>query len=193
MNNKFTPSVAEIERCKKAWEKDDYFLAEKVLRLTFQGDGKHLRLTDADLLAQTALLNALYRVNIFDIYSVSEHYKAVAKNGGMEKRLKEGDLSLVEDLSMVTTRNGKVRHCYSFATKFCSFHNPEKFPIYDSVVSDMLYNLNKKDGFSKFSKTDLKDYSKYVGVIRDFQKKYNLTEASFWEIDKMLWINGKKK
>ncbi|MBQ9546844.1 MAG: hypothetical protein IJU90_06120 [Bacteroidales bacterium] len=195
MNENFKPSVAEIERCKKEWEnenKNPYFLAEKALKQVFQKDGDKLRLSDIDLLTQIPLLNTLYKTNIKAINNVYQHYLDVHDKRNMEKRLMEGDLSLVEDLCKVPIKEGKTWRFYSFTTKFCSFHNPEKFPIYDSVVADMLYCLNKKKPFSKFTKISLKDYPTYVGVIHDFQKAYGLTDSSFWEIDKMLWINGKE-
>ena len=196
MNKKFTPSVTEIERCKKEWEnenKNPYFLAEKALKRVFQKDGNKPRLSDIDLLTQIPLLNALYKTNIWAIDNVYQHYKEVKDKNNLERRLMEGDLSIVEKLRNVCLKD-QERDFYSFATKFCSFHNPEQFPIYDSIVADMLYALNNngKKPFSKFTKKSLKDYPTFVAVIRDLQKAYGLTDRSFWEIDKMLWINGKE-
>ncbi|OBB45434.1 hypothetical protein [Mycobacterium sp. 852002-51961_SCH5331710] len=53
------------------------------------------------------------------------------------------DANLVEEIARVTIRD-KVRRNYSFATKYCAFHRPGLYPIYDSLVHDILNTLLKQ-------------------------------------------------
>ena len=88
--------------------------------------------------------------------------------------------------------SGKKRSFYSFATKYCSHHNPIDFPIYDSYVEKILLYFNKIDKFSSFKRIDLKDYRKFKGILLDFQKYYKLERFSLKEIDRYLWLLGKE-
>lgn len=40
--------------------------------------------------------------------------------------------------------NDSVGNCYSFASKFCSWHSPEKFPIVDSYAKGLLYRITEE-------------------------------------------------
>lgn len=40
--------------------------------------------------------------------------------------------------------NVSVGNCYSFASKFCSWHSPEKFPIVDSYAKGLLYRITEE-------------------------------------------------
>ena len=78
------------------------------------------------------------------------------------------------------------------ARKFCAHHNPEAFPIYDSYVDRMLRELRNRDRKIQFRNDDLKDYSKFVNVIRQMQKEYRIEKLSFRQVDIMLWLAGKE-
>ena len=43
--------------------------------------------------------------------------------------------------------NGKDRNLYSFATKYCSHHNFNDYPIYDEYVAKVLLHFQRKDKF----------------------------------------------
>lgn len=202
MNEKFKPSVAEIERCKEKWSNDPdykrYVVAEKALNKVFQHrDADYL--SDVDLMTKVSLLNDLYSTQIWSTYKVVEHYQTV---NGLSERMAEGDLSLIKDLRKVEMgkkdlsevemgKKNTTRNCYSFATKFCSHHFPDLFPIYDSVVDEMLWQLKQRDNFANFHRKDLKVYEKFVGVINQLQDYYNLTDYSYKDIDVMLWVTGR--
>lgn len=90
--------------------------------------------------------------------------------------------------------------CLSFASKFCSFCNPNSYPIYDSLVLEALLRLNNEYKFdSVFSvqeKNHIKfnyDYDRFCCIIHNFRyyKEFNLTNCTLREIDKFLWIAGK--
>ncbi|ODS39372.1 hypothetical protein BEH94_10640 [Candidatus Altiarchaeales archaeon WOR_SM1_SCG] len=68
----------------------------------------------------------------------------------------------------------KERNLYSFATKYCSHHKPEDYPIYDSFVEKLLLHFKREDTFYEFRKSDLKKYSAYKNILREFKKFYGL-------------------
>jgi hypothetical protein len=105
--------------------------------------------------------------------------------------LKRHDRSLVNELALITIK-GKRKNFYSFASKYCSHHVPEIFPIYDSFVEKMLLHYASADGFVLFKKTDLKQYDSFVQIIMAFQKFYGLGKFSLRQIDVFLWLAGKE-
>ena len=136
---------------------------------------------------KASCLNDFYSTNIFAIHSVAEHILSVKD---LDKRLKAGDIKLVRELGNVKIGDNK-RYFYSFATKYCSHHNPIAFPIYDSYVEKVLVYFNKVDKFSSFKIKDLKDYRKFKGILLDFQRYYKLERFNLKEIDRYLWLLGK--
>jgi hypothetical protein len=140
-----------------------------------------------EILIKCSCLNDFYSTNIFLIYPVAKNIY----NLKIDDRLNKGDSSLVNDIAHVTI-NGVEKTFYSFASKYCSHHNSINFPIYDYFVDKMLWYFQKKDKFSNFSKEDLKDYVKFKNIIMDFKKFYDIDEYNLRDIDKYLWIAGKK-
>ena len=58
----------------------------------------------------------------------------------IDNALKKGEYSLIDRIARGhgVSSKGKEKHFYSFASKYCSFHNPEKFAIYDMLIQDLL-------------------------------------------------------
>ena len=105
--------------------------------------------------------------------------------------MRQGDVTLVKEIQNVTI-NGVTRKFYSFSTKYCSHHNPNEYPIYDSYVEKVLKYFRKTDKFSKFKNADLKDYQKFKNIIIAFREYYDLEEFNLKEIDQYLWQLGKE-
>lgn len=142
--------------------------------------------TIEDILIKCSSLNDFYSTNIFDIHTVAQHILSLH----IDERLKNGDLSLVEDIANVEV-NGKDHFFYSFATKYCSHHQPDKYAIYDSYVENVLVSMNKRIPFTNFKREDMKDYSIYINVIRAFQKRFGLMDYSIKQLDQYIWQLGK--
>lgn len=79
---------------------------------------------------------------------------------------------------------------YSFATKFCSWHKPEVYPIFDSYAVECLWAYRKQDHFAQFLRQDLWYYEKFVTAVTAFREFYKLDGLTFREIDKFLWSSG---
>lgn len=139
-----------------------------------------------DILIKCSSLNDFYSTNIYDIHTVAQNILSLH----IDERLKAGDLSLVNDIAHVEV-NGKDHFFYSFATKYCSHHQPERFAIYDSYVEKVLLSMNKRARFYNFKQEDLKDYETYMSVIRAFQQKFGLMQYNIKQLDQYLWQLGK--
>ena len=142
----------------------------------------------ADILLKASCLNDFYSTRIFAIYPVAKRILSIKD---LDKRLKAGDIKLVCELGNVKIGDDK-RYFYSFATKYCSHHNPIAFPIYDSYVEKVLVYFNKVDKFSSFKIKDLKNYRKFKGILLDFQRYYKLERFNLKKIDRYLWLLGKE-
>lgn len=97
----------------------------------------------------------------------------------------------MNDIQCVTIGDKSINF-YSFATKYCSHHEPEYFPIYDSYVEKILCYFQKIHRFSFFKTSDLKNYKIFKSVLEDFRKYYKLTNYSLKQIDQYLWQLGKE-
>jgi hypothetical protein len=109
----------------------------------------------------------------------------------IDSALKIGNSDVVEDIASLTIQ-GKTRRHYSFATKYCSMHFPDLYPIYDSIVIKVLKAFRGEYKFSKFKNYELNNYSEYRQIIDTFRYHFQLTNFSYKEIDKYLWFYGRE-
>lgn len=49
------------------------------------------------------------------------------------------------------------------------------------------------DNFYEFKNEDLKEYVKFINILIEFQRYYELEQFNLKEIDKYLWLLGKEK
>ena len=140
-----------------------------------------------DILIKASSLNDFYSTNIFSIFSVAKHILSL----NIDERLRKGDTTLVNDIANVEI-NGIKKCFYSFASKYCSHHNPIEYPIYDSYVEKILLYFGKNDKFYEFKKEDLKFYDKYKAILLEFKKFYNIDKYTLKDIDRYLWQLGKE-
>ena len=182
------PSVSEVNKYLNEWENlEGYTSQERALNKLFlellPGNSEI-----TDILLKASCLNDFYSTRIFAIYPVAKRILSIKD---LDKRLKSGDIELVRELGEVTI-GGKEKYFYSFATKYCSHHNPIAFPIYDSYVEQVLLYFNKVDKFSAFKRKDLKNYRKFKEILLDFQRYYKLERFDLKELDRYLWLLGKE-
>lgn len=181
------PSNEQVDLYLSKWENlENYRLQEDALnRLFFEFCPKN---TDViDILLKASTLNDFYSTNIFSIYPVAKHIFAL----NIDARLKAGDVTLVRDIQYVKIGDTE-KNFYSFASKYCSHHNPLDYPIYDSYVDEVLRYFRKRDAFSDFQDVDLKDYVKFKGILIDFRVFYDLDKYNLKQIDQYVWQLGKE-
>ncbi|KAF5045074.1 hypothetical protein DSECCO2_485090 [anaerobic digester metagenome] len=110
----------------------------------------------------------------------------------VEKYLRAWDELLVEAIQNVIIGEKRLK-LYSFATKYCSHHNPEDYPIYDSYVDKVLCYFRNVDSFAAFRSDALKGYLEFKRILRAFRAFYGLKQFGLKEIDKFLWQLGKSR
>lgn len=181
------PSIEEVEKYLKLWDsKENYVLQEQALnKLFFNTYPNNINIED--ILIKASALNDFYSTNIFAIFPVSKHIL----NLQIDNRLKSKDVTLVNDIANVSI-NGAKKNFYSFASKYCSHHDPINYPIYDSYVEKILLYFKEKDNFSNFIANDLKDYKKFKDILIEFKKYYDIDNYSLKDIDKYIWQLGKE-
>lgn len=84
----------------------------------------------------------------------------------------------------------KVDNIYSFASKYCSWHNPN-YLIADSYSKGMLYYINKSKEFYG----ELNDYITFNKVYNAFKHIYfsNMDNIDNKTIDTYLWTYAKER
>ncbi len=186
--NKVRPSAEQVAMYLERWDSlDNYVLQESSLRKLFAVT--YPRNVDMDdVLIKVCSLNDFYSTNIFSPFTVAKHIVDL----DIDQRLGNRDLTLVNDIAVVKVNGQKTINFYSFATKYCSHHLPEDYPIYDSFVEKMLMHFKRVDKFYKFKKDDLKHYPAYHAILMEFSRFYGLDGFTLKQVDKYLWQAGKE-
>ena len=168
----------------RRFEREGYDVTERALTKLFQTFHRNTQLEE--VLVKAATLNDLYNTNIYAVYDVARHIWEL----DIDPKLEQHSLGVVEEIAVMTVR-GRQRRNYSFATKYCSFHVPEVYPIYDGYVDQMLWAYRGQDGFAEFKRRELWDsYPRYVEVVERFRSYYGLGGFNWREIDRFLWLYG---
>lgn len=190
-----------MKRFLDAWEKlDNYVIQEKALSELFSTYSEN---TDVDtVLMKCVVLDAFYstRINSTDFLPLAKHIASI-KN--IDERLKNGDLDLVTEIAEC---EGMNKHL-SFASKFCSRHNPKAYPIYDKYVVKVLCALKNNEQLKSFkynneisNDSNIKlRYHKFKLALVELVAKFGLTlqldpndkEIIFKILDRFLWLLGK--
>lgn len=180
------PSEVQMELYLQKWDAlEIYHLQEDALnKLFFELAPQNTDVTD--ILLKVSTLNDFYSTNIFSTYPVAKHIKSL----NIDDRLWAGDVTLVDDIQSVAI-NGKVKKFYSFATKYCSHHNPLDYPIYDSYVDEVLRYFRDKDRFLQFKTEELKEYKRFKEILNCFRAFYGLEKYNLKQVDQYLWQLGK--
>ena len=185
----YEPSVRELRGYLAKWDTLNVYVEhEAALEMLFRGDPEFSRNTSLrHIIVKCAVLNDFYATNIYQIEPVARN---IASIRDFDRRLERGDFSLVGEIA----KADKVKNFnYSFATKYCSHHKPELFPIYDRYVADVLMFLRRKypEIFKFRSRENLKDYDTFVEAIETVRQNFGLEDYSYKDIDRYLWQLGK--
>lgn len=182
-----TPTSDEVNNWLKKWDSSpNYTTQEEAINELFQGhynSNKSLK----NIIIKCSVLNDFYSTNIFKVYPVALHILEL----DIDDRLKNGDISLVNEIAN-NKISGKEKNFYSFASKYCSHHNQEEYPIYDYYVDQMLRHFRNVDAFFDFDNNDLKNYEKFKNILLKFREFYKLEKFSLKDLDRYLWQVGKE-
>jgi len=166
---------------------DRYFFADEILENIFKKDKENINL--GTIYEKVVLLNSLYSTNIMGTFNVALHIKKIKD---FKNRIDRGDPYLVSEIASVIIKN-KKKNFYSFATKYCHWHNDKMYPIYDKFVTKALNEYS--NNYIDFNCTgiDFKNYKQFRDVINNFCEAFDLPdEVRYRKIDKYLWQKGKE-
>src|ERR1700683_3664825 len=132
------PVLPTEERVRAACREYDGDIAERALRELFT---QYPRNSDrAHVLLKVVALNRLYSAGILAVYDVANHICQQE----IDAALSNGAPEVVDKIAKVTiSSSGKQRGFWSFATKYCSWHNQPSYPMWDSRFCRYLRCLNK--------------------------------------------------
>jgi len=185
--NRPTPTPKYVRALLEELKKDpQYKGSDEALHLAFENWPKNE--VFSHVLIKVVLLNRLYSTNIFAVIAVANHIV----NLEIDDRLAAGDPSVVEEIANVPAGTGG-RRFFSFATKYCAWHKPEHFQIYDSYIEGLLWEYKKQFGFAKYSRNKIADYPVFLKVIDEFRDFFRLESFTRKEVDKFLWVEAQKQ
>ena len=163
-----------------------YRVAEEILDQLFSDDSSNDEIHI--VFKKVCLLNSMASTNVYARFAMSKHILSIRDFD--ERLYREKDASLVRDISHITI-NGKHRNFYSFASKYCSYHDHESYPMFDRFVERILILYRDNYAFGQFRNIDLRDYKVFKEILNTFRSYFEL-EKSFREIDNFLWLYGKE-
>jgi len=177
------PTIHSVQKECDDFDKDDFTKnSEQALSQLIAAFPQN---TDvSQVLSKVIVLDQLYstRIRYVDLLPFARHI--VASN--VDSPIEVGSPKAVE----LIWDCKETRQYYSFATKFCSWHNPAAYPIYDHYVDESLWAYKQQDSFYSFHRQDLYDYEKFVNIVTEFKLSYGLESFSVRDIDKFLWNVG---
>lgn len=201
--NNILPSPEALEQWNNQWDTNEDLrnYRDQEVALTWLFNTYPYNTDLNQVLIKVTALNALYSTYIFHITETARH---IIELKDFDRRVREGDLSLVRDLAIFKVRlktdNSKTdeedkstreKHIFSFASKYCSWHNPEAYPIYDSKVKKKLkvFKTHQENGLT-YKKGALDTYEGFCKAITEIRDKFCLG-PSMKRIDRYLWAWAK--
>jgi hypothetical protein len=185
------PTVDAVNATGEKFDKENKII-EDALESLFRQFPKNAR--TSDVLLKVLTLNALYSTQIPlygdripNVWEVVNHIVQL----GIDSDLDLGLPDLVYSIAKIEIHNN-VHFNYSFATKYCNWHRPEFYPIYDSHVDEYLWYLANQGLIGRFDRQDLKIYSRLKEIVIEFRDRYGLGDLNFKQIDKFLYVEGGK-
>jgi hypothetical protein len=182
-----TPSRESVRAACERFDRENA-LAEQTLAELFQQYPRNDDLRH--VLLKVIAVNSLYHTCVYALDAVARHIHAHGVE--IDAALEAGSHEIVDTIAKVKVQ-GRVHNFFSFATKYCSWHQPEKYPIYDSRVDHYLWTLQLQTSFAKaFIHPHLWDYPKFHTIVVTFRDSHGLDAFSFKEIDKFLYLQGER-
>ena len=154
-----------------------YFEADRAITNLIEVFPKNDELSS--VLLKVVTINQLYSTKILATFAVAKHILGCAVDG----ELNNGELSAIEHIRFVTIGD-RQRDFYVFATKYCSWHNLKRYPIYDSFVEKSLRHFGVANG-------SLRQYQNLKNSIDALIQRDGLNTFGYKQIDKFLWLYGK--
>lgn len=193
--NVIFPTNELIQEKNEEWNNvPEYIGPERALNQLFNGKSNS---NHGEVFAKCYFLNFAYGTHLLkkDLYTISNYIVKASRKVQLDKLLDEGDTKAVH---MIAFKSRTSKIYFSFATKFCSFCNPSKYPIYDSFVEEVLWRYKNNDILEPYYHWELsenrepeKRYQKFKSKVDELKEVCNLT-CTYRELDHFLWLKQKE-
>lgn len=135
-------------------------------------------------------LNSLYTTRILAVLKLAHHIADLGAR--LDSALAAGSREAVTLIAEAGNADSDLSF-YTFATKYCNWHQPNLYPIYDSRVDKYLWALKKQGAFqceALAGRQDLREYPQFCVVMTAFREQFGLGSFTFKQIDEYLWSQG---
>ena len=198
---------------KKIGDKKDIKLQEDLLAEMFQKNTITKENKNLDIiLIKVTLLNSFYSTMIKnkDLVALARYIESLNFDEKLTQYGDKPNVELVHELAYgirdyVIKKD--INNIYSFASKYCAWHEPDLYPIVDSYTKGVLYKINKElnlwktiphnnsAGFKRITHDALNHYDVYydlyMGVLSYVKEEYKLT-LSLKQLDIFMYEYGKE-
>jgi len=179
-----TPALVR-EYIRQFEDSERYYLADQAIIKLFRLIPYNRDLED--ILLKLSVINDLYSTGILATFEMAKHIQKLSIDPELAKHSTEV-VNRIADFSVPA----KSIYFFSFATKYCSWHDQDHYPILDSFVEKLIIAYRNRDQFATFEKDEIRDYTRFKEILESFRKHYGLTDFGFKKLDKFLWLYGKE-
>jgi hypothetical protein len=107
----------------------------------------------------------------------------------IDDALESSDKQVVMDIAQITYR-GEPRNFYAFASRFCCYHYPAVYPIYNPTIDQVLRVYYKRTRATVLPENLLTDYPSFSNLMEEYKDNFHLPLRHYWELDKFIWAYG---
>ena len=107
----------------------------------------------------------------------------------IDAALQQGQPEVVEAIAHLDIQ-GKPHFLYSFASRYCNWHNMEAYPIYDPAIHKLLNFYRQQTIGAELADEEVYVYSRFKEQMIAFRQYLQMDRYNFKEVDKFIWIYG---
>lgn len=175
------PTLSNIDAAKKIRAGLTWILIDEALRNEF--DRIKLNTSTRDVAYKVLLVDHLYNCDLkMDAWEVAE--RIIAANVDAKLNSTEPAILVDEIANLKVQKSGKRKRLNLgpvFSSKFCHFHRPDRFAIYDQFADKALrYLLGRQQKF---------DYGEFLSSLDKLILETGL-QLTYKDIDIYLWLYG---
>jgi hypothetical protein len=208
-----TPTAATVRPALLEWAGRDFPKYEAGLDDLFARHGENTHL--GHVAVKASAVNSLYAAGVGDIWTMAKHIldtgPDIDRTLAASAAARAPNPQVVEDIATghgILTKTGKKRQFYSFATKYCAFHHPNVYPIYDSYVHGVLLDLWNRDQTYRVlagngswrpnsaggpAGTVSASYRAWHRAVLALRDRYpGLSGFTFRELDHYMWLESRR-
>ncbi len=109
----------------------------------------------------------------------------------IDEALSKGEAEIVPRIAHLRFQ-GEKRNFLSFASRYCNYHRPEIYPIYDAISRQLLEIFIKGFSYSKIKPAEIEDYTRFKPAMENLMHSLELPVKHFQELDSFFWCHSRE-